>query len=271
MAALRRQRTRGAVFKTDDSFTPSAVQARVDEILDFDESPSYPEKITDANYLELLERAKEADTNKQGDEVRFDGKTVLVTGAGAGLGKAYSLMFAKLGASVVVNDFSADAANAVVEEIKKAGGKAAPAVGSVEDGEKIVKAATDAFGSLHVVINNAGILRDKSFASMVEKEWHDVMNTHLRGTYSICKAAWPIFIEQKYGRIVNTTSAVGIYGNFGQTNVSRARACGLCRVLTLVARAVLDCQGRHHRLHADARHRGPEVQHSRQHDCAQRR
>jgi NAD(P)-dependent dehydrogenase (short-subunit alcohol dehydrogenase family) len=121
------------------------------------------------------------------------------------------------------------------------------------------------------VINNAGILRDKSFASMVEKEWHDVMNTHLRGTYSICKAAWPIFIEQKYGRIVNTTSAVGIYGNFGQTNVSRARACGLCRVLTLVARAVLDCQGRHHRLHADARHRGPEVQHSRQHDCAQRR
>jgi len=109
---------------------------------------------------------------------------------------------------------------AVVEEIKKAGGKAAPAIGSVEDGPKIVKAAVDAFGGLHVIINNAGILRDKSFASMTDDEWHAVINVHLRGTYSICKAAWPIFLEQKYGRIVNTTSAVGIYGNFGQANVS---------------------------------------------------
>lgn len=221
MAALRRERSHGVVFRADETFTPSAVRHRIDEILDFDTNPEYPEKITDANHMEFLERAKEAKPNEQGDqEVRFDGKTVLVTGAGAGLGKAYALMFAKLGGNVVVNDFSEKVANAVVEEIKKAGGKAAPAVGSVEDGAKIVKAAVDAFGGLHVIINNAGILRDKSFASMTDDEWHQVINVHLRGTYSVCKAAWPIFLEQKYGRIVNTTSAVGIYGNFGQANVS---------------------------------------------------
>lgn len=225
MAALRRERSHGVVFRADETFTPSAVRHRIDEILDFDTNPEYPEKITDANHMEFLERAKEAKPNEQGDqEVRFDGKTVLVTGAGAGLGKAYALMFAKLGGNVVVNDFSEKVANAVVEEIKKAGGKAAPAVGSVEDGAKIVKAAVDAFGGLHVIINNAGILRDKSFASMTDDEWHQVINVHLRGTYSVCKAAWPIFLEQKYGRIVNTTSAVGIYGNFGQANYSTAKA-----------------------------------------------
>lgn len=224
-AQVRRERSRGVVFKTDDSFTPAAVRAKIDEILDFDEKPEYPFRITDANHLEFLERAKEAKSNDQGEgPVRFDGKTVLVTGAGAGLGRAYAHMFGKLGANVVVNDFLEKNAATVVDEIKKAGGKAAPAVGSVEDGDKIVKAATDAFGSLHVVINNAGILRDKSFAAMSDQEWHAVINTHLRGTYSICHAAWPIFQQQKYGRIVNTTSAVGIYGNFGQANYSTAKA-----------------------------------------------
>ncbi|PWZ02886.1 putative multifunctional beta-oxidation protein [Testicularia cyperi] len=235
-AQLRRERSRGVVFKTDDSFTPAAIRARIDEILDFDEKPEYPAKITDANHMEFLERAKEAKTNDQGEgEVRFDGKTVLVTGAGAGLGKAYALMFAKLGANVVVNDFLEKNAAAVVDEIKKAGGKAAPAVGSVEDGEKVVQAALDAFGSLHAVINNAGILRDKSFAAMSDQEWEAVINTHLRGTYKVCHAAWPIFQKQKYGRIVNTTSAVGIYGNFGQANYSTAKAgiIGLTHTLAI--------------------------------------
>lgn len=217
---LRRERSRGVVFKTDESFTPSAVRARFNEILDFSKDAEYPEKLTDANHLEFLERAKEAKTNDQGDQqVRFDGKTVLVTGAGAGLGKAYSLMYAKLGANVVVNDMSEKAANAVVDEIKKAGGKAAASVVSVEDGEKVVQAALDNFGSLHAIVNNAGILRDKSFQSVSEQEWDIVIAVHLRGTYKVCKAAWPIFQKQKYGRIVNTTSAVGIYGNFGQANV----------------------------------------------------
>ncbi len=236
MAGLRRQRSKGVVFRADETFTPSACRARIEEILDFENDPEYPEKVTDANHMEFLERAKAAKANDQGDkEVRFDGKTVLVTGAGAGLGRAYSLMFAKLGANVVVNDFSEKAAGAVIEEIKKAGGKAAPAIGSVEDGDKIVKAAVDAFGGLHVIINNAGILRDKSFASMTDDEWHAVVNVHLRGTYKICKAAWPIFIEQKYGRIVNTTSAVGIYGNFGQANYSTAKGgiLGLTQTLAI--------------------------------------
>lgn len=224
MAALRRQRSKGVVFKTDDSFTPAAVRERVDEINDFDNDPEYPDKITDANHMEFLERAKAAQPNKQGDEpIKFDGQTVLITGAGAGLGRAYALMFGKLGANVVVNDFAEKNANAVVDEVKKAGGKAAPAVGSVEDGDKIVQAAVDAFGGLHVVINNAGILKDKSFAGVEDKDWQAVVNIHLRGTYKVCKAAWPIFLKQKYGRIVNTTSAVGIYGNFGQANYSTAK------------------------------------------------
>ncbi|EPQ32092.1 uncharacterized protein PFL1_00289 [Pseudozyma flocculosa PF-1] len=224
-AMVRRERSRGVVFKTDDTFTPAAVRAKIDEILDFDEGATYPEKVTDANHMEFLERAQAAKPNDQGEgPVRFDGKTVIVTGAGAGLGRAYALMFGKLGANVVVNDFAEKNAAAVVDEIKKAGGKAAPAVGSVEDGEKVVKAALDAFGGLHAVINNAGILRDKSFAAMTDDQWHAVINVHLRGTYAVCKAAWPIFQKQKYGRIVNTTSAVGIYGNFGQVNYATAKS-----------------------------------------------
>ncbi|PWN47067.1 putative multifunctional beta-oxidation protein, partial [Violaceomyces palustris] len=224
-AMVRRERSRGVVFKTDETFTPSAVRQRIDDILNFDDQPEYPQKLTDANHMEFLERAKSAQPNDQGsDPVRFDGETVLITGAGAGLGRAYAIMFGKLGANVVVNDFSEKAATSVVDEIKKAGGKAAPAIGSVEDGDKIVKAAVDAFGGLHVVVNNAGILRDKSFAALPDADWHAVINVHLRGTYKICKAAWPIFQQQKYGRIVNTTSAVGIYGNFGQANYSTAKS-----------------------------------------------
>lgn len=236
MAALRRQRSKGVVFKTDSSFTPAAVRERADEINDFDNDPEYPDKVTDANHMEFLERAKAAQPNAQGDEpVKYDGQTVLITGAGAGLGKAYALLFAKLGANVVVNDFSEKAATAIVDEIKKAGGKAAPAIGSVEDGDKIVQAAVDAFGGLHAIVNNAGILRDKSFAGVEDKDWHAVVNIHLRGTYKVCKAAWPIFLKQKYGRIVNTTSAVGIYGNFGQANYSTAKGgiIGLTQTLAI--------------------------------------
>lgn len=234
-AGLRRQRTKGHVFRADETFTPAAVKAKIDDILDFDGDVEYPTTITDANHLELLERAKKAPANEQGGEVRFDGKTVLITGAGAGLGKAYALLFGKAGANVVVNDFSEKNATEVVDAIKKAGGKAAAAIGSVEDGQKIVDTAVKAFGGLHVVINNAGILRDKSFASMTDDEWKAVVAVHLRGTYSICKAAWPIFLQQKYGRIVNTTSAVGLYGNFGQANYSTAKAAilGLTQTLSI--------------------------------------
>ncbi|KAA1120815.1 hypothetical protein PGTUg99_021443 [Puccinia graminis f. sp. tritici] len=232
---LRRERCRGAVFKTDDSFTPSAVMARFDEINDF-ENPTYPENITDANYLELLERAKKLASNKQASSpVEFRGKTVLVTGAGNGLGRAYALMFGKLGANVVVNDMSREACEKVVNEVKQLGAQAVASVSSVEDGQKVVNTALESFGGLHVVINNAGILRDKSFHSMTDAEWDIVLRVHLRGTYSISHAAWPIFLKQKYGRILNTTSAVGIYGNFGQANYSTAKAgiLGLTQTLAI--------------------------------------
>lgn len=235
---LRRERSRGAVFKTDDSFTPSAVMARFDEINDY-KNADYPENITDAKYLELLERAKKLSSNKQSSSpVEFRGKTVLVTGAGNGLGRAYALMFGKLGANVVVNDMSKEACGKVVDEVKHLGAKAVANVCSVEDGEKVVQTALDSFGALHVIINNAGILRDKSFVSMTDAEWDIVLRVHLRGTYSVCRAAWPIFLKQKYGRILNTTSAVGIYGNFGQANYSTAKAgiLGLTQTLAIEGR-----------------------------------
>ena len=234
-AMLRRQRSNGHVFRTDDTYTPSAVAAGFDKVIDFDENPSFPRRVTDLDYLELLERSKSAASNEQGGEVNFNGQTVLVTGAGAGLGRAHALLFGRLGANVVVNDFSEKNANAVVDEIKGAGGKAAAAVGSVEDGDKLVQDAVNAFGGLHVVVNNAGVLRDKSFAGASPQDWQLVLNVHLRGTYKVCKAAWPIFQKQKYGRIVNTTSSVGIYGNFGQANYSTAKAgiIGLTQTLAV--------------------------------------
>ncbi|KAK4703704.1 multifunctional beta-oxidation protein, partial [Phenoliferia sp. Uapishka_3] len=231
---LRYERTKGAVFKSDESFTPAAVKARWEEVLNFDNA-DHPENMTDANLLEYLEQAKTIKSNPQPSPVRFDGKTVLITGAGAGLGRSYALMYGKLGANVVVNDMSKESAEAVVGEIKKAGGKAVAAVGSTEEGEKLVKIAVEAFGTVHIVVCNAGILRDKSFLAMTDAEWDIVYNVHLKGTYSVCHAAWPIFQKQKYGRIVTTTSTVGIYGNFGQANYSTAKAgiIGLTKTLAV--------------------------------------
>ena len=112
--------------------------------------------------------------------------------------------------------------DAVTQEIQKNGGKAVANKASVEDGDAVVKAAIDAFGRVDIIINNAGILRDKAFANMDEQLWDSVLTVHLRGTYKVTKAAWPYMLKQKYGRIVNTTSTSGIYGNFGQANYAAA-------------------------------------------------
>lgn len=148
----------------------------------------------------------------------------LVTGGGAGIGRAYCLAFARHGAAVVVNDLADP--DTVVGEISRLGDRAVGVRASAEDGDAVVKAAVDAFGCVDIVVNNAGILRDKAFGNMDEGLWDPVMNVHLRGTYKVTKAAWLYFLKQKYGRVVNTTSTSGIYGNFGQANYAAAK-CGI--------------------------------------------
>ena len=164
--------------------------------------------------------------------LRFDGKVAIVTGAGAGLGKQYALLLASRGAKVVVNDLggsfkgegaNAKAADVVVEEIRKAGGTAVANYDSVEFGDKIVKTAVDNFGTVDIVINNAGILRDISFMKMTEQDWDLIMKVHLKGSYSVSKAAWNIMRDKNYGRIVNTSSSAGLFGSFGQVNYSTAK------------------------------------------------
>ncbi|MFN3714299.1 MAG: SDR family NAD(P)-dependent oxidoreductase [Alcanivoracaceae bacterium] len=165
-------------------------------------------------------------------KLRFDGRVAIVTGAGGGLGRSHALLLGSLGAKVVVNDLggtatgggkSSAAADKVVEEIKALGGEAVANYDSVEHGESIVKTALDAFGTVDIVINNAGILRDVSFAKMTQADWDLILKVHLTGSMSVSHAAWPIMREKGYGRIIMTTSAAGIYGNFGQANYCAAK------------------------------------------------
>jgi len=167
-------------------------------------------------------------------ELRFDGKVAIVTGAGNGLGKSYALLLGARGAKVVVNDLGRSVkgegsstgknpADLVVDQIKAAGGTAVANYDSVEFGEKIVKTAVDAFGTVDIVINNAGILRDISFQKMSELDWDLIMKVHLKGSYSVTRAAWNIMRDKKYGRIVMTGSSSGIYGSFGQSNYATAK------------------------------------------------
>jgi NAD(P)-dependent dehydrogenase (short-subunit alcohol dehydrogenase family) len=167
----------------------------------------------------------------------LDGKVALVTGAGGGLGRAHALLLAKEGAAVVVNDLggardgtgaSHNMADQVVNEIKAAGGKAVADYGSVADkaqAQAMVQAAVKNFGKIDICINNAGILRDKSFKNMTDDLWDIIINVHLRGTYLVTKAAYDQMVEQGHGgRIIMTSSTSGLLGNFGQTNYGAAKA-----------------------------------------------
>jgi len=166
------------------------------------------------------------------NQLRFDGRVAIVTGAGGGLGRAHALLLASRGAAVVVNDLggsftgegaSKAPAQKVVDEIKAAGGEAVANFDSVENGEAIVQTALDKYKRLDIVINNAGILRDVSFHKMTDQDWDLVYRVHVLGSYKVTKAAWPILREAQYGRVVMTTSSSGIYGNFGQSNYSMAK------------------------------------------------
>ena len=170
------------------------------------------------------------------EALRFDDRVAVVTGAGAGLGRTYALELAKRGAKVVVNDLggardgsgsgSSTPADKVVAEIKGLGGEAVANydnVATAAGGENIVRTALETFGRIDILINNAGILRDKSFLKMTPENWQAVMDVHLNGAYFITRPAMAAMKQNRYGRIVMTTSAAGLYGNFGQTNYSAAK------------------------------------------------
>lgn len=218
IAKLRWQRSEGALMNPTVSFTPSSVLEKWDKITDFSSNSQFPTGPMDG--IELLKRAAKIPPSNKQEQLDFSGRVALVTGGGAGLGKGYCLLFASLGAKVVVNDLADP--EPVVKEIERLGGVAIGVRASVIDGEKIVKACIDRFGRIDIVINNAGILRDKAFTNMTEELWNLIMEVHLRATYKVTKAAWPYMLQQKYGRIINTTSTSGIYGNFGQSNYATA-------------------------------------------------
>ncbi|HPC33355.1 MAG TPA: SDR family NAD(P)-dependent oxidoreductase [Syntrophales bacterium] len=178
----------------------------------------------------------EVDAAAAAPRIRFDGRVAVITGAGGGLGRVYALELAKRGAKVVVNDFggardgagegSSSPADNVVAEIKAAGGEAVPNYDNVatpEGGAAIVKTALDKFGRLDILINNAGILRDKGLLKMEPENWKAVLDVHLNGAYHVTRPAFAAMRDQGYGRIIMTTSAAGLYGNFGQTNYSAAK------------------------------------------------
>jgi len=185
--------------------------------------------------VEWLSREALAQREKSGG-IRFDDRVAVVTGAGVGLGRAYALELAKRGARVVVNDLgggrdgaddgSEGPADRVVEEIRNLGGEAVASYDSVatpEGGQAIIDKAVETFGRVDIVINNAGILRDKTLVKMEPENWDAVMDVHLKGAYNVTRPAFIHMRGNRYGRIVLTTSAAGLYGNFGQTNYSAAK------------------------------------------------
>jgi len=177
--------------------------------------------------------------------INFDGRVAIVTGAGGGLGRSHALTLAARGAKVVVNDLGgardgtgtgSEMADQVVAEITEAGGEAIANYDGVhtwEGGEAIVAAATDEWGRVDIVVNNAGILRDVTFHKMDQAQLDAVIKVHLYGAFHVTRAAWPHMRDQGYGRVVTTTSGSGLYGNFGQSNYSAAKLglVGLTRTL----------------------------------------
>jgi NAD(P)-dependent dehydrogenase (short-subunit alcohol dehydrogenase family) len=169
-----------------------------------------------------------ASITKENSMGLLEGKVAVITGAGGGLGRAYSRLLAREGAAVVVNDMNADAAAAVVAEIEAAGGRAVASVGDVssaEAGEALLRATLEGFGAVDILVNNAGILRDRSFANMTEAQWDAVIQVHLKGAFCVTQPVFRWMKENgRRGVIVNTASSSGLGGSFGQTNYGAAKA-----------------------------------------------
>jgi NAD(P)-dependent dehydrogenase (short-subunit alcohol dehydrogenase family) len=166
----------------------------------------------------------------------FEGRAAIVTGAGRGLGRAYALELARHGAAVVVNDIGAP--DLVVGEILAAGGKAVPSTDTVTTpagGQAIVDRAVEAFGAVDVVINNAGIVRDRSFAKLEFADLEAVLDVHLRGAFHVSQPAFRVMKDRGYGRLLFVTSGSGLFGNFGQTNYAAAKmgVVGLARTIAI--------------------------------------
>ncbi len=185
-----------------------------------------------------------------------DGRVAIVTGAGNGLGRQHALLLAKNGAKIVVNDLGGgvdgtgqgDAADIVVEEIRDLGGEAVANKASVSDrdgAKSIVEDAVNAFGTVDIVVNNAGILRDKSFKNMTLDEWDIVINVHLNGSAYVTWNAWPIMYAKNYGRVILTSSVSGIFGSFGQANYGAAKM-GMLGLMNNLAR-----EGASHNVHTN--------------------
>src|SRR5687767_11571733 len=191
-------------------------------------------------------------------ELGFDGKVAIITGAGGGLGREHALLLASRGAQIVINDLGGSVsgeggdegpAQQTAKEIEGLGGVAVANTDSVatpEGGEAIVNAAIEAFGRVDIVINNAGILRDKTFHNMTPEFLDPVIDVHLKGAFNVTRPAWARMREQSYGRVVNTASGSGLFGNFGQSNYAAAKLglVGLTRVLAN--------EGRKHNIKANA-------------------
>jgi NAD(P)-dependent dehydrogenase (short-subunit alcohol dehydrogenase family) len=180
-------------------------------------------------------------------ELGFDGRVAVISGAGGGLGREHALLLASRGARVVVNDIGGDVngtgssvgpANMVVDEILAAGGEAVADVNSVataEGGSAVIETAISTYGRVDIVINNAGILRDRAFAKMTDDDIESVFTVHVRGSFNLTRAAWLHMQEANYGRIVMTSSSAGLMGNFGQANYGAAKMAlvGLANVLAI--------------------------------------
>lgn len=229
---IRWERSSGQIFNPNEKYlTPEAFLYKWGDINDFQSDKSFKpieHPIHLVDYNDLIAKAKKLPLENEQGNIQIKSlkdKVVIITGAGGGLGKSHAYWFAKYGAKIIVNDIKN--ANDVVKDLNTKFGQNTAIADShdiVKQSQQIIDTAINHFGRVDVLVNNAGILRDKSFLKMTEQDWDDVLQVHLYATYSMCKSVWPIFLKQKSGFIINTTSTSGIYGNFGQANYSAAKS-----------------------------------------------